>query len=272
MASVSEMSKNARELLSRIERPPEEQNVGSAERAVSAVLGTAFVALGLGRRSLGGLLLAGAGSVLLHRGLTGRCAMYDALGVEPADATPGSHPFAREIRGESTITIARPVEEVFGWWRDLTHLADVMPNVMSIETRSHHESHWVGVGPRGRSLEWDARIVDERPGEFLRWEALPGSDFLHAGEVRFREAPGGRGTEVRLAYRYRPPFGVLGAVVAKAAQAAPEAQIGQGLRRMKQLLETGEIATAESSAGPRSRKGRTALRLMRSAASGAAPA
>ena len=62
-------------------------NVGDIERWLS-VLGGGALALCTLRRSLGTLvLLAGAGA-LLSRGLTGHCALYQAMGVSTAAQAP----------------------------------------------------------------------------------------------------------------------------------------------------------------------------------------
>lgn len=63
--------------------------------------------------------------------------------------------------------------------------------------------------------------------------------------MRFQPAPEGRGTEVKVVIEYNPPGGALGAAIAKVFGEEPEQQIGDDLRRFKQLMEAGEIATNE---------------------------
>ena len=65
----------------------------------------------------------------------------------------------------------------------------------------------------------------------------------HAGAIRFRPAPGGRGTEVRLDVEYEPPASALGRSVARLFGSATEYRVEEDLRRLKQLLEAGETAT-----------------------------
>ena len=57
--------------------------------------------------------------------------------------------------------------------------------------------------------------------------------------------PTSRGTEVKVLLRYDPPGGALGAAIAKLFGEDPEHQVKEELRRFKQIVETGEIATAE---------------------------
>jgi hypothetical protein len=69
----------------------------------------------------------------------------------------------------------------------------------------------------------------------------------NAGQVRFVEAAGGRGTEVHVELRYDPPAGKLGAIVAKLFGEEPGQQVSSDLRRLKQVLETGEVLHSDSS-------------------------
>jgi uncharacterized membrane protein len=48
---------------------------------------------------------------------------------------------------------------------------------------------------------------------------------------------------------YDPPAGVAGKLVAKLFQREPKIQARRDLRRFKQFMETGEIATARMNAG-----------------------
>jgi uncharacterized membrane protein len=63
-------------------------NVGDAERWVSALGGGALAVLGAGRAlrrgSLAGAALAAVGGLLVYRGVTGHCQLYQALGIRRA--------------------------------------------------------------------------------------------------------------------------------------------------------------------------------------------
>jgi uncharacterized membrane protein len=97
------------------------------------------------------------------------------------------------------------------------------------------------------SVEWDAEITEDRANELIAWRSLPGAEVDNVGRVRFVPAPGGRGTEVHVELSYRPPAGVLGATFAKLFGEAPEQQIEGDLRRLKQVLETGEVVHSDAS-------------------------
>ena len=218
-------------------------NVGPAERAASAVAGAVLALMGLRRRSVGGAAMALAGAALLKRGLTGQCDVYQAMGVHSytPESAPRSRPFSPAIDVEQSITISRPVADVYAFWRDLNNLTRVMPHLCQVRGKRSGESHWEVETPL-RDVEWNGEMIADEENRLIAWHTLPGSDIAHAGVVEFKEAPTGRGTEVRLYFRYRPPMGALGAAVAKATGISPGDEAREGLRRLKQLLETGEVA------------------------------
>ena len=141
------------------------------------------------------------------------------------------------------VTINRPVAEVYSYWRDLTNLPSFMDNVVSITVDGEKGSHWVVKAPGGKTVEWDARITEERPNELLAWTSEEGADVPNSGRVEFRDA-GARGTVVTATIAYDPPGGVVGKLIAKMFQREPAIQARRDLRRFKQLMETGEIATS----------------------------
>jgi uncharacterized membrane protein len=104
----------------------------------------------------------------------------------------------------------------------------------------------------GGSVEWDAEVTVDQPGELLAWHSVEGADVDNAGTVRFEPAPGRRGTIVRIDLQYSPPGGAAGALVAKLFGEEPSQQIDEDLRRFKWLIETGEIPTTVGQpSGPR---------------------
>lgn len=145
-----------------------------------------------------------------------------------------------------SITVNRPIEDVYAFWRDLENLPRCSIHLQSV-TVDGKRSHWVAKAPAGRTVEWDSEIVEEVPNEILAWRSLPGSEVQNAGSVRFRKAPGDRGTEVRVELRYDAPAGQAGATVAKLFGEEPDPQLRDDLRRIKQVLETGEVVLSDGS-------------------------
>jgi len=152
-------------------------------------------------------------------------------------------PDAHELIGR-TVTINRPRQEVYAFWRKLENLPQFMENIVSISAIDAKKSHWVVTAPGGKTVEWDSVIVEDIPNQLISWKSAEGSDIIHSGHVEFRDAQGKRGTEVTATILYDPPGGALGKIVAKLFQEEPKIQSRRDLRRFKQLMETGEIATS----------------------------
>jgi uncharacterized membrane protein len=151
-----------------------------------------------------------------------------------------------------TVTINRPREELYAFWRDFRNLALFMGNIESVTVIDEKRSHWVVSAPAGDRVEWDSVIEEDIPGEAISWRSVPGTGIEQAGRIEFRPAHGGRGTEVTATILYDPPAGKIGKVIAKLFQKEPKIQARRDLRRFKQLMETGELSTSQPpAAAPR---------------------
>lgn len=141
------------------------------------------------------------------------------------------------------VTINKPATELYAYFRDLPNLATFMENVERVDILDAKRSHWVVRAPGGKTVEWDARITEEREGQLIAWTSEEGADVANSGRIEFREA-GARGTVVTATIAYDPPGGTVGKLLAKIFQREPAIQARRDLRRFKQLMETGEIATS----------------------------
>lgn len=172
---------------------------------------------------------------------------------------------SRAMHVKKSLTVNRGAEECYRFWRNFENFPRFMAHLDSVQQVDTHRSHWVAHAPLGRQLEWTAELTTDRPGLELGWRSVAGSDIEHVGAVRFSAAPGGRGTRIDVDVDYVPPFGKAGVTVAKLFGEEPARQIDEDLRRFKQLIETGEIATTVGqSAGKRG----TLTRLLRKGAPG----
>jgi uncharacterized membrane protein len=147
------------------------------------------------------------------------------------------------VNVEKSITINRSADECYRFWRNFENFPRFMEHVESVQLTSGNRSHWKAKAPAGTSVEWDAEITVDQPGELLAWHSLKEADVDNAGTVRFERAPGDRGTIVRVELQYSPPGGTAGALIAKLFGEEPSQQIDEDLRRFKWLIETGEIPT-----------------------------
>jgi uncharacterized membrane protein len=234
-------------------------DAGRGKRIAAAVLGGALVALGLRRRSLGGAAAALAGGWLLYRGVskqtterrTGTSTEQPAgtttesgTATTPQSTGTASQPTAT-TPVERSITVGKPADELHRLWRDSETLTQIVGHFAEVTDAGEDRQHWRVDGPLGWSAEWDAEIVEDSSGESLRWESVEDGALLREGSVRFRPAPGDRGTEVTLRLQFDPPGGALGSTVLERLGFVPATLANEALGRFKSLAETGEIPTLE---------------------------
>lgn len=143
----------------------------------------------------------------------------------------------------SSVTINRPASEVYAFFRDFAGLPRFMENIERIDVLDDQRSHWVVKGPADTRYEWDSRIIEDIEGRSLTWQSEEGADVVNSGRVTFADA-GMRGSVITATIAYEVPGGTIGKMIAKLFQREPSIQSRRDLRHLKQLLETGEIATA----------------------------
>ena len=148
-----------------------------------------------------------------------------------------------------SVTINKPKDEVYEFWRDFENLGRFMQHLELVEDLGSGRSHWVAKAPAGTTVEWDAKLTEDIPGERLAWQSLAGSDVYNSGSVQFRDAPGDRGTEITVRIEYEIPGGAAAAKVAKLFGEEPSQQLRDDLRRFKQVMETGEVVRSDGSLG-----------------------
>lgn len=204
----------------------------------------------------------------LQRALIGATAVAAAAGAawfigsklrsgrdEPliSDAPPGTFRHRKgEALVERTVTINKPRQQLYDFWRDFENLPQFMDNVRSVERLDERRSRWTIEGPAGTPIEFVSRITEDVPGSRIAWESEEGADVRNSGRVEFLDAAPGRGTMVRATISYDPPAGAVGRVIAKVLQREPNVQARRDLRRFKQLMETGEITSSASPSGRKS--------------------
>ncbi len=137
------------------------------------------------------------------------------------------------------IEVDAPASQCYAWWRGLTNLPQIMPDVESVQPLqgSTQVTHWKVRGPLGKSVEWDAKIVEDVTDTRIAWATIESSglDVKNAGAVRFDDHGGTTGVEVSL--NYDPPVGIIGDVVAKLF-ADPQDKVEKALASFKQTIES----------------------------------
>ena len=223
-----------------------DRNLSEVERWLSIAAGAGLTVYGLSRLKRNGWALAALGGMLLKRGATAHCDIYETLGLNTAVDPGDTRAALRGPRGVNvleSVTINRPIEELYRFWRNLENLPHFMRHLESVEKVTDTISHWRAKGPAGTVVEWDAEIHNEVPYQVIGWRSLEGADVVSAGSVNFDSAAAGRGTRVTVHLQYSPPGGKVGAAVAKLFGRDAETEIREDLRRFKQLVEAGEVPT-----------------------------
>lgn len=145
----------------------------------------AGVALTRFRRSPTAIMMGALSVALAARG----------LGAHRRDDTRAALAGPRGSHLREAVTINQGPSVVYAYWRDLTNLSRFMAHVDRVDVLSDTTSRWVVRGPLG-PVEWNAEIINDIPGELIAWRTQRGAGVASAGSVRFKDAPGGRGTEV----------------------------------------------------------------------------
>jgi uncharacterized membrane protein len=194
------------------------------ETALTLAAGAAIAIYGALRRDWLGAALAGGGGYLVYSGVTDLRRPYQG-------------------RARAAFTINKTPQEVYdfvrnpqNWGRELREPKFEHDGKGCVTLRFGAEN-----GPEFKS---HVELTDEKPGEFIAW-ASEEQMLEHRGVLRFKKAPGDRGTEISVALEYKSPTGPISHALAALAGFDLQQLVREGLRQIKQLMETGEIPTTE---------------------------
>jgi uncharacterized membrane protein len=217
-----------------------------------------LVGYGLRRRDSSGWLVAALGGAIALRGASGHSAIYQRFGVSPFDGdSTGASVHGTGIRVLRSITVGRPIHEVYSFWRRLENLPRFMRHLIRVSALAPRRYRWEAKAPFG-TVRWDAEIIEDHAPGLIAWRSLPGSQIDNAGSVHFQKARAGRGTEILVSLAYKPPAGPVGALVARLLGEEPHVQVSEDLERFKRILETNPVpAGIRYGAGGRPRAVRT---------------
>lgn len=223
-------------------------NVGSTERIVSALGGAALAVMALrDLKSPSGVSMLVTGGFLLVRGLSGYCAVNNAIGRNTAHK--GNSP----VEIMTTVSLDKPRNEVYSFWRNLENLPRFMKHLSKVEEIDETRSRWTAKGPGGvGSVSWEAEILEDHHNEFISWRSLPGSTIDNAGQVRFVETP--TGTDIKVQMTYRLPAGDVGGVAGKLFGPMAKKMMTDDIRDLKEVMENGSSPSGTSKKRNRKRE------------------
>lgn len=214
-------------------KPTGKENIDQGERLISALAGSYLLYKSL--KNVGThpfLCIPGivAGGLLLYRGTTGVCPIYQRLGKDTTDP--------QAVNISEDIVVNAPKDKVYAFWRDLSNLPKFMTHLKSVEELDGETSVWKANVPGGFiDLHWNASITREDEGNYLGWQSVEDSMIDNAGKVEFRDTLSGTGTEIHVEIDYFPPAGSVGRGVTLLFNGLFEKMIRQDIQHFKKYVE-----------------------------------
>jgi uncharacterized membrane protein len=210
------------------------------QSALTLAAGAALSVVGVVRRDWLGAAIGLGGGYLLYSGIS------------------DLRPYQGKVR--VAFTVGKTPEEVYDFVRDPVNWNHFLHGAQFGRPEAGRLTIRLG-GRDGFTVCSNVQLTDERPGDYIAW-ASTDETVAHRGVIRFRQAPGSRGTEMSIALEYRAREGPVARGLRAIAGWAPEQMVRESLRHIKQLLEAGEIPTTEGQpVGERGLKG-AAVRVL----------
>lgn len=217
-------------------------NIDKWQRAASIGAGALLLAAAARRRSGSRIARSSTGLALIARGVSGWCPVTATVGRR-RDDTRKALGGSRGVRLQDSVVVARPIEDVFAYWRDLRNLPTFMRHIESVDPIDAVRSHWVVRGPGGMRAEWDSEIISEVAPSVIGWRSLPGAEVASAGSVRFTPLSEGR-TRIDVHLQYDAFGGRAADWLATRLGVGPAQELHDDLQRLKAGLEAYPGATA----------------------------
>lgn len=173
---------------------------------------------------------------MLFRGISGYCPAYDLM--DKKGVLKGN-----KIGVTASLTVNKPVEEVYGAWRQLENLPMFMKHLSSVTELDSQTSEWKAKLPAGiGSVSWKAQILTDKPNEILSWQSLADSTIHNAGRVKFTD--NGNSTDIEISIAYHAPGGKAGEVAGKLLTPVFEKMLQKDVEGFKEYIEAGVVAAS----------------------------
>lgn len=151
-------------------------------------------------------------------------------------------------------TIAAEPEHIFNLYSRVEAIPIWQEGVISVSPTDEGRFHWIVEEPTsGAQAEFDSEIVTSIPGVRHVSRVLDGPFADSTDSLTFERHPHGRGTIVTWVSEFKLPAANVSNIVAKIASRGPQQAVIENLRRLKQLIESGQIPSVEGQ--PAGRRG-----------------
>ena len=143
----------------------------------------------------------------------------------------------RRVAFKSVVDVARPVGEVFAFFKNFENFARVMRGIRSVVDYEDGRSHWEVYTPSGGTIAWDAVVTKYVPNSVIAWTSVPGSPVDTTGLVRFTPLAAGW-TRLEIAFTYRPARTDLSDAVHSLLGPRPARRLRKDLEQTRLYIES----------------------------------
>jgi uncharacterized membrane protein len=137
------------------------------------------------------------------------------------------------------VVIHRPVQDVYGFYRNFANLPQIVGDVVAVEALNDASYRWVVAGPFGVRVRVTVTVTEQQTNHLLRYETRAPGPLRARWQLVFDDDgdPDLAGTRVR--EQLTIPLGGLGNILLAMVGKFPGREVTANLTRLKQLLEAG---------------------------------
>ncbi|MEK6396731.1 MAG: SRPBCC family protein [Terriglobus sp.] len=181
---------------------------------------------------------------------------FPRTGVDYVPLPSGSS--KEHVTVHAVQTIAAQPEQVFQLYSRAEAIPIWQEGVIAVSPRGEGQLHWHMAEPAtGAQIEFDSEVVSSTRGVSHISRVMNGPFVGSTDSLTFELHPHGRGTIVRWVSEFNLPEANVSNILANVTSRGPQQAVVENLRRLKQLIESGEIPSVEGQpAGPRGVIGR----------------
>ncbi|MEL1245341.1 SRPBCC family protein [Flavobacterium sp. DGU11] len=206
-------------------------NVSKTERILMVAAGSYLLYRALTKKNDKKVMEGVAAGTMLFRGVSGYCPAYDL--IERTGKLNGNN-----ISITTSLTVNKPVAEVYNAWRKLENLPLFMSHLHSVMVIDNYTSEWKARVPGGLgTISFKAEILMDEPNRLLSWHSMPGSTVNNSGKVKFTD--NGTSTDIEVTISYHAPLGKAGELAAGLLSPVFEKMVRNDIENFKKYIEVG---------------------------------